>query len=164
MRRFTHSVVILISMSIVPTVRAAEWRISPLRIVPVSSRDDLRRLCRFAADLYACTAFESRSLAATCVASDARQWEVIAIAHVQPLVYLWDARFLGHERLHISDMETSIRGYVEQLARHRYDVENDCQRAAAAETAGFARQIDIFATASNELRHYAYAARNRAAK
>lgn len=153
MRCFVHSAVIVLSMSFVPAVRAADWKVSKLRIVQVSSRDDLRRLCRFAGDLYACTVFESRSLATTCVASDASQWAILALASTQPVAYLWDGRYLGHEQLHISDIEIATRDYVERLGRHRYERESDCLNAAAAEENGFPRQIDLFAEASNARWH-----------
>jgi hypothetical protein len=163
-RRFVRAVLIVISICVIPAVRAAGSKVAALRIVLVSSRDDLRRSCRFAADLYACTAFESRRLEAACVAAGAGQWAMIANANVQPVVYLWDARWLGHERLHISDVETALGEYVDRLERHRFESESDCRRAAAADTGGFARQIDIFAAASNDLRHYKHTARNHAAK
>jgi len=154
----------LMSLCVIPTVCAAGSEASELRIVRVPSRNDLRRSCRFAGDLYACTAFESRILDAACVASDAGQWALIANVSIQPVVYLWDAQWIGHERLHISDVESSLRTYVGQLERHRYETESDCRRAAAADTAGFARQVDIFAAASNDLRHYKHTARNNRAK
>jgi hypothetical protein len=154
----------LMSICVIPTVRAAEPKISALRIVLVSSRDDLRRSCRFAGDLYACTAFESRKLEAACIAAGGERWAMIASGNAQPVVYLWDAIWLGHERLHISDVESSLREYIAQLERRRYASESDCLRAAGADVAGFPRQLDIFAAASNDLRHYKHTARNQAAK
>jgi hypothetical protein len=147
-------------MCVTAPARASESELAPRRLVLVQSRADLERWCHFAADLYACTAFEERKLDATCVASGDRQWRFFATASIKPVVYLWDSRWLGHERLHIGDIQTALRAYMEMLRAHRFDTQTDCRRAAAGDIGGFDKQIDLFVAASNELRHYGYRARN----
>src|SRR5580765_7720802 len=70
---------------------------------------------------------------------------------------------LGHELARArKGAYRGCRRFVVRLCREarRYDSDNDCRRAVDAEAAGFAKEVDRFITASNELRHPKYAARN----
>jgi len=126
-----------------------------LQTVVVPSAAELKSRCSSGVHIYACTAFGQRNLNAACHV-DGDRWKLRVSYEVKPVMYLWDTAWIRHELLHLGDIANSLEQYKGELESRDYKSISDCERAAAAESAGFARELSVFVDASNKLRHSIY--------
>lgn len=120
-----------------------------IRVLPLASTKHLHEPCSFSGRLHACTVFETTRLIADCRKRD-DHWHLDVRMEVEAVIYLPETRWLRHEWDHIDDVLAALGQHQRRLENRPYESRHDCERAAVAETAGFARQVSIFVEASND--------------
>lgn len=142
----------MLSLLLVLAIADSSVVIAPVRTQIVSGRLDLARACSSGAWIYGCTKFLGEKLSCTCVL-ERDQWRINATAQFIPYMYLWQPSWIPHENLHIDDIRTSAKKYLEELQSARYSSAADCSRSAEVESAGFTKRMDDWKKISNLERH-----------
>lgn len=127
---------------------------APARTRVLSNRDDLAKLCSTANRIFGCTAFAGEMLTFTCERRETA-WRARAQAQFIPYIYLLSTNVegIGHERLHIADIERSLRLYLSDLESRTFESESSCQTSSELEASLFSRRMDEWKTQSNLDRH-----------
>lgn len=128
--------------------------VAEIALIRVPSRERLSRLCgETGGPSYACTRFVGRELNAECGEKTDGSWAIRAAGRYLALMYIVDARFVEHEKLHLGDIQTAVDAYVHNLAELRFDSRSECDAWRLAAVADFATRLDRFAFESNAQRN-----------
>ena len=87
-------------------------------------------------------------------------WRLRASVRVTPLIYLWNPSYLGHEKLHIEDIRTSLSTYLRGVESQKYLTREECIHNADREATEFSGLLDRFKEDSNAKRHRFYKRRH----
>lgn len=134
--------------------RAGEFSI--FRPKPVNlempDRRRLMEICRTERPVEACTLFGDERLTCKCLRTTVG-WSIHAAASLVPISYLLRPQLAMHELLHIEDVESALKRYLEQLVGTAFQTRIECEQAARSETLQFTDLMNDFRRKSNALYH-----------
>lgn len=143
---------LLLSIALLSTARLSADILVREPMIVFTRRFELPRVCGTSVRVDACTAFVGQRLAPRCEARDGR-WHLTAAAQFIPVMYVLGVDRIGHERDHITDIETSLAHYLRDLEQRPFASAEECEAAGSAEAARFPRVMDDFKRESNAKRH-----------
>lgn len=145
---------VLLSLLVSLSATSAEVSVPPLRTRVVTTRAELVKVCGTSNRVFGCTSFVGQTLTCACERVG-DSWRIRGTAQFIPFVFIYSKQMDGiaHEKDHINDIRGWAGEYLRDLeARIHVSIE-ECDRAAASETASFVGRMNDWKVRSNEERH-----------
>lgn len=122
------------------------------KIEHIPTQEALAGPCLTDKPIFACTRFGGRRLDCRCE-RDGDRWRITAHAQFLSFIYLSESGLLRHERLHIEDVKTDVKDYLQNLSIARFDSSNACEERARDASRAFPAQMEKLQMKSNATRH-----------